>query len=90
MEKSPTLIYCNNQSCIKLGNNHVFHDKSKHIQAKYCFIRDLINKEIYMEYCSTEDNVAGILTKSLLKSKFEDFKTRLGLHVPNTILKREC
>ena len=43
-----------------------------------------------MEYFSTEDNVAGILTKSLLKSKFEDFKTRLGLHVPNTILKREC
>jgi hypothetical protein len=27
----PTLIYCDNQSCIKLSENPVFHDRSKHI-----------------------------------------------------------
>jgi hypothetical protein len=32
-----TVIYCDNQSCVKLSENPVFHDKSKHIEIKYCF-----------------------------------------------------
>eukprot|EP00253_Pinus_taeda_P015693 PITA_15693 len=31
----PTVIYCNNQSCIKLFENPVFHDRSKHIDIQY-------------------------------------------------------
>ena len=31
----PTVIRCDNQSCIKLFENPVFHDKSKHIEMKY-------------------------------------------------------
>jgi hypothetical protein len=27
-----TVILCDNQSCIKMIENHVFHDKSKHIE----------------------------------------------------------
>ena len=30
-----TCIYCDNQSCVKLSKNPVFHDKSKHIEIKY-------------------------------------------------------
>lgn len=33
-----TMIYCNNQSYMKLSKNTVFHDKSKHIQIRYHFI----------------------------------------------------
>ena len=32
MEPSPTFIQCDNQSCIKLSENPVFHDRSKHIE----------------------------------------------------------
>ena len=31
MELSPTLIQCDNQSCIKLSENPIFYDRSKHI-----------------------------------------------------------
>jgi hypothetical protein len=31
-ELDPTVIYCYNHSCIKLSNNPVFHDRSKHIE----------------------------------------------------------
>jgi hypothetical protein len=37
-ELDPTVIYCDNQSCIKLSENPVFHDRSKHIEIKYHFI----------------------------------------------------
>jgi hypothetical protein len=42
LELEPTLIYCDNQSCVKLSENHVFHDKSKHIEIKYHYIRDMV------------------------------------------------
>ena len=37
-----TIIHCNNQSCIKLSENPVFHDRLKHIETRYHFIRDLV------------------------------------------------
>ena len=37
-----TIIHCDNQSCIKLTENSVFHDKSKHIDLKYHYIRDMV------------------------------------------------
>jgi hypothetical protein len=33
-----TVIYCDNQSCVKLSENPVFHDRSKHIEIKYYFL----------------------------------------------------
>jgi hypothetical protein len=38
----PTVIYCDNQSCIKLSENPVFHDRSKHIEIRYHFILDYV------------------------------------------------
>jgi len=38
LELEPTLILCDNQSCVKLSKNHVFHDKSKYIEIKYHYI----------------------------------------------------
>jgi hypothetical protein len=35
----PTMIYCNNKSYIKLLKNPVFHDRSRHIEIRYHFIR---------------------------------------------------
>ena len=37
-----TMIHCDNQSCIKLSFNHVFHDRSKHIDIRYHHIRDCV------------------------------------------------
>jgi hypothetical protein len=40
------VIYCDNQSCIKLSENPVFHDRSKHIEIRYHFIRDYIQRGV--------------------------------------------
>ena len=39
-------IRCDNQSCIKITENPVFHDKSKHIEVRYHFVRDRFRKEL--------------------------------------------
>ena len=41
-ESRPTVIYCDNRSCIQLSENPVFHDKSKDIEIKYHFSRDYV------------------------------------------------
>jgi hypothetical protein len=41
-EMDPMNIHCDNQSCVKVSKNPVFHDKSKHIEIKYHYIRDMV------------------------------------------------
>eukprot|EP00253_Pinus_taeda_P019839 PITA_19839 len=44
----PTLIYCDNQNCIKLYENPVFHDRSKHIEIQYHHLRDCVARWIML------------------------------------------
>ena len=39
----PTMIYCDNQSCIKLSSNPIFHNRSKHIEISFHYIQDMVN-----------------------------------------------
>ena len=42
LQLDATCIHCDNQSCVKLSKNLVFHYKSKHIEIKYHYIRDMV------------------------------------------------
>ena len=42
LQLDATCIYYNNQSCVKLLENPVFHNKSKHIEIKYHYIKDTV------------------------------------------------
>ncbi|GKV40339.1 hypothetical protein SLEP1_g47998 [Rubroshorea leprosula] len=66
-----TTIYIDNKSTIALGKNPMFHDRSKHIDTRYHFIRECIErKDVKLAYVKTNDQIADIFTKAL---KFEDF-----------------
>ena len=67
-----TLIYYDNNSDIALSKHHVFYRKSKHIDARYRFIREIVNKgDIYLEHCKSQDQLADIFTKPLAIDVFE-------------------
>ena len=44
VEIDVTDILCDNQICIKMMENPMFHDKSKHIEIRNHFIRDMVQK----------------------------------------------
>ncbi|XP_059076553.1 secreted RxLR effector protein 161-like [Cryptomeria japonica] len=70
-EESAKKIYYDNNSAIALSKNLVFHKRSKHIDTRYHFIRELINNgEIILEHCKSEDQFVDILTKPLGKESF--------------------
>ena len=87
----PTVIYCDNQSCIKLFENPVFHDRSKHIDIRYHHLRDcVVRRIILLQHISTERQDADILTKALSKCKFEFHRDRIGVADNPFVVEREC
>lgn len=79
--KTPIIIYEDNQSCKKFVENGKASNRTKHIDVKYLFTKDYINKQIIScEYCPTDDMTADIFTKPLNRTKFEKFRKSLMLH----------
>ena len=65
-EVQQPILKMDNQSAIALSKNPVLHDHSKHIDTKFHFIRDCVDSgRICVDYASTQEQLADILTKSL-------------------------
>jgi hypothetical protein len=65
-----TMIYCDDQSCVKLSENLMFHDRSKHIEIEYYFLHNRVQRgEVVLQYISTDEQITYILVKPLSKMK---------------------
>lgn len=74
------VISCDNQSGIHLSKNLMFHDRFKHIDIWYHFIRDMVQLgAIRLRHIGTNDQVANILMKPLGKVKLLTFREQLGV-----------
>jgi hypothetical protein len=75
-----TTIFIDNKSAIQLCKNPVFHDKSKHIELRYHFIRECIDAgKVDVDYVSTDNQLADILTKSLGRTRFLELRAKIGM-----------
>lgn len=75
----PVVIYIDNKSAIDLARNPVFHGRSKHIDVRYHFIRECVEKGlIIIKHVSTEQR-ADVLTKPMSLVKFEKMRDLLGV-----------
>ncbi|KAD7117504.1 hypothetical protein E3N88_04772 [Mikania micrantha] len=80
-QSEPTMVCCDNKSAINLSRNPIMHSRSKHIELKHHFIRDLVKQGIIaLEFCCTEDQLADFLTKSVTREKFVYFRHHVGMH----------
>nr|GMC79868.1 Retrovirus-related Pol polyprotein from transposon TNT 1-94 [Ipomoea batatas] len=80
--QGPMKIYVDNVSAINLAKNPVTHGRSKHIDIRYHFLRDQVEKRIIeLVYCKSEDQLADIFTKSLKHEAFDKFKKIIGVAV---------
>ena len=85
------MIYCDNQSCIKLSKNPFFHDQSKHIDIQYHHLRDcVLRRIIFLEFIPTEEKDANILKKTLSRCKFEFHRDGIGVADNPFLVEREC
>ena len=74
------VVYYDNSSAIDISKNPIQHSKTKHIEIRYHFIRDLVERKIVcLEYIPTERQNANIFTKPLDRSKFEILRQVIGV-----------
>ncbi|PHT61425.1 hypothetical protein T459_34721 [Capsicum annuum] len=79
-QQEATTIYCDNSSAIKLSRNPVFHERSKHIDVRFHFLRDLTEDGVIdFVYCKSEDQITDIFTKSLKHASFVKLRKLLGV-----------
>ena len=79
-QSSPTVVFCDNISTIKLSKNLVMHGRSKHIDIRFHFLRDLVRDGILeLIHCSTQHQVADVLTKPLKLDVFLRMRGLLGV-----------
>jgi transposase InsO family protein len=80
VEQDVLTLYCDNLSAINISKNPIQHSRTKHIDIRHHFIRDLVEDNVItLEHVDTEEQIADIFTKALDLKKFEKLRGMLGI-----------
>jgi len=87
----PIALFIDNKSSISLARNPALHGRSKHIEAKFHFMREQVNKgALQIVHCSTELQLADIFTKVLKVDRFIKLISLVGMKEVETSIKGGC
>ncbi|KAJ9556994.1 hypothetical protein OSB04_011608 [Centaurea solstitialis] len=76
-------IYCDSKSAITITCNPVQHTRTKHIDIRYHFIKDHVERgTIELYFVNTEYQLADLFTKPLDEKRFNFLISKLGLFDP--------
>jgi len=79
-ELAPVKMFMDNMSAIALSKNPVHHERSKHIDTKFHFIRECVEDgKVQVDHVGTAGQLADILTKPLGRVKFLEQRRALGV-----------
>ena len=74
-QRGATVIQVDNKLVIELAKNPVNHERSKHMDVRFHFIRDHVKEgNLELLHVANQDQVADIYTKPLPKVLFEKYK----------------
>ena len=80
VEQDVLTLYCDNLSVINISKNPIQHSRTKHIDIRHHFIRDLVEEKVVtLEHVDTEEQLADIFTKALDAKQFEHLRGKLGI-----------
>ncbi|GMF32514.1 unnamed protein product [Phytophthora lilii] len=78
-------IYEDNQGSIALAKNPEFHKRTKHIDIRYHFVREKVEDgQVVLQYCSTKDMKADLMTKPITAVQFISLRSKLGIQALST------
>ncbi|KAK2457617.1 hypothetical protein QL285_004869 [Trifolium repens] len=80
VEQDVLTLYCDNISAINISKNPIQHSRTKHIDIRHHFIRDLVeDKVVTLEHVATDNQLTDIFTKALDANKFKTLRGKLGI-----------
>jgi KUP system potassium uptake protein len=79
-QAEPVTIYEDNQSAICIARNPRSHNKTKHVDIKYHYVRDKVqDATTEVQYCPTNGMIADVLTKGLTHERFARLHALAGV-----------
>ena len=83
LELDSVPLFCDNTSAICIAKNPVQHSRTKHIDIRYHFLRDHVEKgDVVLHFIDTDSQVVDILTKPLDSARFALLRSELGVLHP--------
>ncbi|GBL76200.1 Retrovirus-related Pol polyprotein from transposon TNT 1-94 [Araneus ventricosus] len=74
LKVNENIMFCDNQAAISFSNSPVENYRTKHIDVRYHFLRNLIHDNVFkIQYVNTKFNLADIITKPMVKDKLLEF-----------------
>jgi hypothetical protein len=71
---------CDNQDAIALIRDPVFHQRTRHIDVRFFFVREAQEqKKVGISHIESENQLADIFTKALAAQRFEKLRERLNI-----------
>ncbi|KAH9140651.1 hypothetical protein LEN26_005264, partial [Aphanomyces euteiches] len=78
--RTPIVVWEDNQGSIALAKNPQHHNRTKHIDIRYHFVREKVqDQDIALMYCPTQNMIADIFTKALPAVQFQRLRTKMGV-----------
>jgi transposase InsO family protein len=80
LTQESTSVYCDSQSAIHLTKNQMYHERTKHIDVRHHFVRDIVSQGVVsVKKVSTHENPADMMTKAIPVTKFRHCQDLIGV-----------